>query len=82
MQASSIVTSHCNPMPSSLSPDGSSLQPNGSSLQPNSSSLQPNGCKASDVMVTSHGADMINALALHRGASVFEVMPVYQAGHI
>lgn len=31
-------------------------------------------------MVTSHGADMINAFALHRGASVLEVMPVYQAG--
>ena len=31
-------------------------------------------------MVTSHGADMINAFALHSGASVLEVMPVYQAG--
>jgi hypothetical protein len=30
-------------------------------------------------MVTSHGADMINAFALHSGASVLEVMPVYQA---
>jgi len=36
--------------------------------------------QASDVMVTSHGADMINAFALHRGASVLEVMPVYQVG--
>ena len=36
--------------------------------------------EASDVMVTSHGADMINAFGLHRGATVLEVMPVYQAG--
>ena len=46
-------------------------------LQPATRRLQ-----ASDVMVTSHGADMINAFALHRGASVLEVMPVYQVGHI
>ena len=35
--------------------------------------------QSSDVMVTPHGADMINAFALHRGATVLEVMPVYQA---
>jgi len=34
----------------------------------------------SDVMVTPHGADMVNAFALHRGSSVLEVMPVHRAG--
>ena len=60
------------------------LQPASRRLQPASRRLQPvtRRLQASDVMVTSHGADMINAFALHRGASVFEVMPVYQAGRI
>ena len=36
----------------------------------------------SDVMVTPHGADMVNAFpfALHGGSSVLEVMPVHRAG--
>ena len=33
-----------------------------------------------DVFISPHGADIINAFALRRGAIVFEVMPVYQNG--
>jgi len=33
-----------------------------------------------DVIITPHGADIINAFALRRGSSVFEVMPVYRSG--
>ena len=33
-----------------------------------------------DVLVVSHGADVINGFAMHAGASVIEVMPVHQAG--
>ena len=36
--------------------------------------------RTTDVLVTSHGADMINAFAMRKHATVFEVMPVYQAG--
>ena len=36
--------------------------------------------RETDVLLTSHGADMINAFGMRQGASVFEVMPVYQAG--
>ena len=31
--------------------------------------------RRADVMVSPHGADMINGLALHAGASVIEVLP-------
>ena len=33
-----------------------------------------------DVLVVSHGADVINGFAMHAGASIIEVMPVHQAG--
>ena len=33
-----------------------------------------------DVLVVSHGADVINGFAMHAGAAVVEVMPVHQAG--
>lgn len=33
-----------------------------------------------DVLVVSHGADVINGFGMHAGASVIEVMPVHQAG--
>jgi hypothetical protein len=33
-----------------------------------------------DVLVVSHGADVINGFGMHAGASVVEVMPVHQAG--
>ena len=32
------------------------------------------------MLVVSHGADVINGLGMHAGASVVEVMPVHQAG--
>ena len=33
-----------------------------------------------DVLVVSHGADVINGFGMHAGASIVEVMPVHQAG--
>ena len=36
--------------------------------------------RRADVLVVSHGADVINGFGLHAGASVIEVMPVHQAG--
>ena len=42
-------------------------------------SSRPLGLQA-DVLVVSHGADVINGFGLHAGASVIEVMPVHQAG--
>ena len=33
-----------------------------------------------DVLIGPHGADLVNALGLHAGASVLEVLPVHKGG--
>ena len=70
------------PVRSSSSPAHTTRKPGPFDLVLDDGDSDPAGpaVDVADVMVTSHGADMINAFGLHRGATVLEVMPVYQAG--